>query len=179
MIKFNNLPDIALNNTRPAFYDVESVTVVELVDKLYKYTQNLIDNYNAFATDVQNEITAFEDDTNKNICDFKKCIMDLQSNFIESVDTKINLQNSNIAKQFEEINNIINGKFSEQDTLISNKFSEQDGVIANAVLYMKTNLVPSIAALFNDALDNGTIDIISYDSENEEITLHMVGSVGN
>ena len=96
MIRFNNLPNIAINNTRPAFYDVESTTVLQLVDKLYAYCQNLIDNYNAFATDIRNELTTFEKTNNKEFCDFKKCIMDLQSNFIESVDTKIDLQNAKI-----------------------------------------------------------------------------------
>lgn len=98
MIRFQPLPPLALTDLQPSFYDVESVSTVEMVSKLYGYLQNLVDNYNSFATEVNNEITNFENSTDKNICDFKKCVMDLMSNFIESIDTKIDLQNTTISE---------------------------------------------------------------------------------
>ena len=41
MIRFKPLPQIALTDLQPCFYDVESVSTVEMVGKLYAYLKHM------------------------------------------------------------------------------------------------------------------------------------------
>ena len=101
------LPDIALTNLQPAFYDVESVTAVQMVSKFYKYLQDMVDDYNLFANEVNEEITRFENDTNANYEEFTNCIKNMILNYIESIDTKINNQNAIIEDAVNYMKNTI------------------------------------------------------------------------
>ena len=124
MIRIKPLPNIALTDLQPAFYDVESVTAVQMVSKFYKYLQNIVDDYNSFANEVNEEITRFENDTNANYEEFTNCIQNMMLNYIESIDPKINNQNA---------------------------------IIEDAVDYMKNNIVETTTTLFQEALQEGTI----------------------
>lgn len=97
MIRLKPLPSIALTDLRPAFYDVESVTAIEMVSKLYAYLQNMVNDYNSFITEVNTEIENFEDDINYTVDEFTKCVKNLMNEYIESIDIKIDLQNNVIA----------------------------------------------------------------------------------
>ena len=141
------LPDIALTNLQPAFYDVESVTAVQMVSKFYKYLQDMVDDYNSFANEVNEEITRFENDTNANYEEFTNCIQNMILNYIESIDTKINNQNA---------------------------------IIEDAVNYMKNNITETTTEIINQAIDDGSIDVaVSYDPEDEELTIHLSGGDEN
>lgn len=170
MIRLRPLPQLALTDLQPAFYDVESVSTVEMVSKLYAYLQNLVDDYNGFITEVNNEIDVFEKSTNKDINCFKKCIKDLMTNYIESIDTKINMQDTNIS------NNI-----QRQDKNIADSIEAQNEVIAEAVEYMKDNLQTSVTNLFNQALSNGSIRAVlhtDYNSADESLLMYIEGQEG-
>lgn len=170
MIRLRPLPQLALTDLQPAFYDVESVSTVEMVSKLYAYLQNLVDDYNQFITEVNNEINVFEKSTNKDISCFKKCIKDLMTNYIESIDTKIDMQNTNIS------NNI-----QRQDKNISDSIEAQNEVIAEAIEYMKDNLQTSVTNLFNEALNNGSIRAVlhtDYNSADESLLMYIEGQEG-
>ena len=70
MIRLQPLPQIALTNLQPAFYDVESVTAIEMVSKFYSYLQNLVDDYNVtfpltLACDIVNKDGKIEWDDDK------------------------------------------------------------------------------------------------------------------
>ena len=141
MIRIKPLPNIALTDLQPAFYDVESVTAVQMVSKFYTYLQNIVDDYNSFANEVNQEIENFENDTNASYEEFKNCIQNMMLNYIESIDTKINNQNA---------------------------------IIEDAVDYMKNNITETTTEIINQAIDDGTIDVsVSYDSEDEELTIHV------
>lgn len=108
MIRLKPLPPIALTNLQPAFYDVESATAIEMVSKLYSYIQEMANDYNAFITEVSNEIENFENDINYNIEEFENCIKKLMSDYIESIDIKIDLQDAKIEDAVNYMkNNII------------------------------------------------------------------------
>lgn len=140
MIRIKPLPNIALTDLQPAFYDVESVTAVQMVSKFYTYLQNIVDDYNSFANEVNQEIENFENDTNANYEEFQNCIKNMMLDYIESIDTKIN---------------------------------NQDLIIRDAVDYMKNNIIETTTSIVNDAIEDGTINVsVSYDPEDEEITIH-------
>ena len=107
MIRLKPLPPIALTNLQPAFYDVESVSAIEMVSKLYAYLQEMVNDYNAFVTEVNNEIEKFEDDINYNFEEFKSCVQNLMSEYIESIDIKIGLQDKEIADAIDYMKNNI------------------------------------------------------------------------
>lgn len=168
MIRLIPLPPIALTNNQPAFYDVESVTAVEMTSKMYAYLQNMVTDYNSFITEVNNELDNFEKSTNKNYDEFTKCVKDLMDNYIQSVDTKIDLQNKTI-----------NDAIKNQDKKIADTIKLQNNDIQNAVYYMKDNLVATVNEIFSSAIENGKIKAnlkAVYDSDNESLTFTIQGT---
>lgn len=171
MVRFNPLPPLALTDLQPCFYDVESVSTVEMVSKLYAYLQSLVNDYNAFVNEINSNITEFENSTDHNIACFKKCVMDLMTNYIESIDTKINLQNSNIAQAIDT-----------QNRTIQNSIDAQNEIIQNAIDYMKNNLITTVTNLFRDSLSNGDIRATlgsTYDESTETLSLYIEGDENN
>ena len=121
MIRFKPLPPIALTNLQPCFYDVESQTAIEMLAKFYTYLQNLVDDYNAFVTEINNEIESFENDVNYKIDDFTCCVKNLMSEYIQSIDIKMEMQDNEIADAIDYMkNNIV-----ETTTTIINQAIEQ------------------------------------------------------
>lgn len=168
MIRLRPLPPIALTNNQPAFYDVESVSAIQMIAKMYDYLQNMVTDYNAFITEVNNEIESFERCSDKKYDEFTKCVKDLLDNYIESINTKIDLQN-----------NTINNAITNQNETIANSIQEQNNQIQNAVNYMQTNLITTVNNLFNESLQNGDINanlIENYDPNNEALTFTIQGA---
>lgn len=97
------LPHWALTNLQPAFYDIESVTSIEMVAKLYGKMQNLVSDYNKFVDELNMYIDEFEKGIIKDFEDFKECIIKTMNDYIETVDTKINLQDLKIDNTIEYI----------------------------------------------------------------------------
>lgn len=91
------LPHWTLTQKRPSIYDTESATAVEQTAKVYGAMQELIDEYNDFVDKLNAEIEAFETSTNQDIECFKTTMTELQTNFIECIDTKIAKQDKEIA----------------------------------------------------------------------------------
>lgn len=168
MIRLRPLPPIALTNNQPAFYDVESVTAIEMISKMYAYLQNMVTDYNSFITEVNNELDNFETSTDKNYQCFTKCVKDLLDNYIESVDTKIDLQNK-----------VINDAIKKQDKKIADTIELQNKEIQDAVKYMQDNLVTTVNNLFSQAIADGEIKAnlkAIYDSDNESLTFTIQGA---
>ena len=162
------LPNWVLTNLQSAFYDSESGTVLQQMSRVYSKIEELIATYNEFAKDITRYIKEFEDGL---ICDFecfKNCIIKTVNDYIETIDTKINLQDLKISEAIER-----------QDRAILEKFNSQDEVIQNAVDYMKNNLVSTLTVLFNEALENGDIKVdlqATYTPETESLVLSVVAS---
>ena len=99
------LPRWVLTNVQPAFYDSESVTAVEMVAKLYSKMQELVDNYNEFVDSVNTEIELFETELNGDQEAFKECINQLISDYISSIDIRMDNQDLKIANAIDDLDN--------------------------------------------------------------------------
>ena len=149
------LPNWVLTNIQSAFYDSESGTILQQMARVYSKIEELINTYNDFVREINRYIDEFEDGIIKDFECFKNCIIKTMNDYIETIDTKINLQ----------------------DLKIKNKFDSQDEVIQNAVDYMKDNLVSTLTTLFNQALQNGDIQVnlvTNYTEETESLVLSLV-----
>ena len=155
MIK--RLPLWNFNNLQPAFNDLESATAVEMVYKLYNKFQELIDDYNAFVTKINEEITNFENDINANQEYFQNKITKLVHDYIATIDMKI----------------------ACQDKVIADAIKNQDEIVANAVEYMKTNIVATTTEIVNQAVANGDIILQhTYDEVNKKVSLIITNANG-
>ena len=150
MIRLQPLPQIALTNLQPAFYDVESDSAIEMVSKFYSYLQNLVDDYNSFVTEVNNTIDDFESGMIHDFECFRNCIIKTMNDYIESIDMKISLQDNKISEAIEN----------------------QNSIIENAVDYMKNNIVETATTVINQAIANGDIQVaIAYNEPTEELDI--------
>jgi hypothetical protein len=91
-----HLPHWVLTDLQPAFYDVESGTTLQQTAKMYGKMQELIDLYNEFVTKVNKYIKDFEDGIITDFEEFRICIIVTMNQYIETIDTKINLQDTKI-----------------------------------------------------------------------------------
>ena len=167
------LPHWCLTDLHPAFYDTESVTAIEMVAKLYSKMEYLIEDYNIYIDKINKYVQEFEDGIIKDFAEFKACITKTMNDYIATIDMKINIQDSNIANKFDEIDAIVNNQNSEiasQNTAIEN----QNQTIQNAVNYMQTNLTETITNLINYYFEQGELTStvsVSYDEPTERIDI--------
>lgn len=96
-----HLPHWVLTDLQPAFYDVESGTTLQQTAKMYGKVQELIDLYNEFVTKVNKYIKDFEDGIITDFEEFRNCIIKVMNDYIETIDTKINLQDTKINDAIE------------------------------------------------------------------------------
>lgn len=162
------LPHWVLTDLQPSFYDIESVTAVKMVAKLYGKMEQLISDYNYFVDKINQNIEQFEDGMIEDFECFKDCIKKLIEDYIDSIDMIISNQNRNITESI-----------AAQNQAITEKFLEQDHKIDDAINYMKTNLVATVNELFNNAVHNGDITatlLEDYNSETESLNLSIVAT---
>ena len=162
------LPQWVLTDLQPSFYDIESVTAVKMVAKLYGKMEQLISDYNYFVDKINKNIEEFEDGMINDFDCFKNCIKKLIEDYIDSIDMIIANQNNRITESI-----------SAQNQAITEKFLEQDHKIDDAINYMKTNLLATCTELFNDAVHNGYITatlLENYDPTTESLILSVVAT---
>lgn len=144
-----HLPHWVLTDTLPAFYDCESATAIQQTAKLYGKIQELITIYNDFVRDVNRYITEFEDGIIKDFNCFQNCVIKTMNDYIESIDTKIELQDNKIQ---EAIDYMKNNLVSTVTTLFNQ--AVQNGDIRATLLE-------------------------TYDSDDESLVLSIVASEGS
>ena len=153
------LPHWVLTNYQSAFYDSESGTVLQALARIYPKIEELITDYNNYVKQLDSYITDFTNGIIKDFDCFKNCIIKTMTDYIQTIDTKMSVQDSFIAD-----------KFNEQDTLIANKFSEQDEKIDNAINYMKDNIIQTATNIINQAIENGDLNVgFTYNPTNESL----------
>lgn len=108
-----HLPHWVLTDLQPAFYDVESGTTLQQTAKMYGKVQELIDLYNEFVTKVNKYIKDFEDGIIADFEEFRNCIIKVMNDYIETIDTKINLQDTKINDAIEYMKDNIVSTTSE------------------------------------------------------------------
>lgn len=144
-----HLPHWVLTDTLPAFYDCESATAIQQTAKLYGKIQELITIYNDFVRDINRYITEFEDGIIKDFNCFQNCVIKTMNDYIESIDTKIELQDNKIQ---EAIDYMKNNLVSTVTTLFNQAIASGD----------------ITATLYED-----------YDSNDESLVLSIVASEGS
>lgn len=152
MLKYHirPLPYWVLTDLQPAFYDSESGTVLQQTSRMYAKLQEALKEFNDYAKQINTYITEFENGIISDFECFKNCIIKTMNDYIESIDTKM----------------------SVQDTLIKDKFREQDEVIENAIEYMKDNIVATATSVINQAIENGSLNVgIEYDPTTEGLNI--------
>lgn len=153
------LPHWCLTDLQPAFYETESGSAIQMVARVYKKIEELVCNYNSFVDEINRYVEEFESGMIADFDCFKNCIIKTVNDYIETIDTKINLQ----------------------DAAIEAKFAEQDDVIAGAVQYMKDHIVATTSELFQEAIAAGTITAeldVDYDASTEAMTLSINATNG-
>lgn len=163
------LPHWCMTDLQPAFYDTESGSALQMVARVYKKIEELITNYNSFVDEINRYVEEFETGMIADFECFKNCIIKTMNEYIETIDTKIDLQDTRIGDAIER-----------QDQAIADKFAEQDAIIADAVQYMKDQIVATATSLFQEALADGDITAelnVDYDSATESITLSINATI--
>lgn len=164
------LPHWCLTDLQPAFYDTESGSAIQMIARIYPKIEELVVNYNSFVDEINRYIDEFETGMIADFDCFKNCIIKTMNEYIETIDTKINLQDTRIGEAIER-----------QDKSIADKFAEQDEIIADAVQYMKDNIVATTTSLFQQALSDGDISaelVSTYDASTEALTLSINATNG-
>lgn len=169
------LPLWVLPNSKPGFYDTESATAIEQTAKVYKAMQDLINEYNLFATNVNKIIEEFISGSREEYDTFKVAIRQEFQDFIDAIDLKIAEQDKIISDKSKELdgkytaftNSIqkiqkafkteIENAISLFEQNVDTKIENQDKVIEDAVLYMKTNLPGTIENLVYEMRENGEL----------------------
>ena len=87
MIKL--LPNWLLTGQRPAFYDTESVTVIELAANLQGKMNELINDYNAFVNTINATILDFMGQSKADQEAFEVAMRQEFQDFIDVIDMKV------------------------------------------------------------------------------------------
>lgn len=101
------LPRWVLTSRRPAFYDTESLSAIEMVAKLYGAMRELQEDYNSYTEELTKTINDFTDEMNTDMNGFKAHIDGVMHDYIEMIDEKIKLQDSVIADAVKYMKNNI------------------------------------------------------------------------
>ena len=98
MTRFKGLPHWCMTGTRPAFYDTESATTIEMVAKLYGSYTELVEDYNKYVDEINKAILEFETGVISDTTTFKETITKIVHDYIKMIDDKVKIQDDTIAE---------------------------------------------------------------------------------
>lgn len=102
------LPKWIITNKRPSIHDTESLTILEGMGKVYGAMNDLINEYNSFADNVNTIITEFTQLATKNQEEFEVALRQEFQDFIDAIEIKIQQQQTQIDNAVSYMqNNII------------------------------------------------------------------------
>lgn len=145
MIRIPQIPNWCLTNMSPAFYDTESLSVLEQTARLYKTIQNLINDYNNFSNELVTNSNNFSSELRAAQEEFVNNMNEVIHDYIRMLDEKINIIDSEVENQNARID-------------------EQDNKVLEVVKYFKDNLTETLNTIVNDMLESGEIEQIVLDS---------------
>lgn len=126
----NKLPLWAPTTGRPAFYDSESATAIEMVAKLYGAMQSLIDEYNNTIEELNKQFTDLEGDTREDLKRFKEEYIRIMNNFNTRLNTVYEQQQKEIQNAIQYMTENLNEAMQE---IINEQF--QNGSLKLNVAY--------------------------------------------
>lgn len=101
------LPNWAIANEHPSFYDVESATAIEMVAKLYRKVNDLIKEHNTFTEEFTTAFEEFKKSVNDNFELFSTELRQEFQDFIDVVELKIKNQDVKIDDAVDYMKNKI------------------------------------------------------------------------
>ena len=101
------LPNWAIANEHPSFYDVESATAIEMVAKLYRKVNDLIKEHNTFTEEFKTAFEEFKKGVNDNFELFATELRQEFQDFIDVVELKIKNQDAKIQNAEDYMKNKI------------------------------------------------------------------------
>ena len=171
------LPIWCLPDTRPAFHDVESMTVQQQTAKLYGSMRTFIDDYNNFANEINTTISDFINSTNQDQEEFENHINKIVHDYIIMLDTKIDMQDKEIQDSIvyikenlkQGITDVLNELIDsgEIDEVITNAFDDL-GTRVSTLEVNSSNIETRVSTL-----ENSKVKLV-YNAENESITFENV-----
>lgn len=90
------LPKWIITNKRPSIHDTESLTILEGMGKVYGAMNDLINEYNSFADNVNTIITEFTQSATKNQEEFEVALRQEFQDFIDVIEIKTQQQQTQI-----------------------------------------------------------------------------------
>ena len=144
------LPPWVETGLQPAFYDLESGTVLQQTARMYAKVRDLNDAFNQFSEDVSNEVNQFEQDTNDEIERFEQATNDE----IERFEGVINDTVEEYIEKFNDLHDYVEDYFENLDVQeeINNKLDDmvEQGTLQEIITtYIQSN----VAWTFDDVAD--------------------------
>ena len=138
-MSIKELPEWAINQNHPAFYDTESKTAIEMSAQLHGKMNEVIEEFN----NLEDDNTKFKQDTEQANAEWKEttesAFRQEFQDFIDTVDLKVNgMQNEVKQEALNAVNEEV-GKLSaeletEIDNTIQNKAKELQGTIKKVLV---------------------------------------------
>lgn len=155
------LPPWVETGLQPAFYDMESGTVLQQTARMYAKVQQLTRLFNEFSEDVSNEVNNFEHDTNTEIERFEQATNDE----IERFEGVVNDTVEEYIEKFNDLHDYVEDYFENLDVQeeINNKLDEmvEDGVLQEIITtYIQSN----VAWTFDSVAEMKTATNLTNDS---------------
>ena len=147
------LPKWALVNPFPAVHDLESLTAIQQTARVYGAMNEMIEEYNKFADQINKEIEEFTGSSEKEITDFKQSIE-------KRIRCKFELMDAAYAKMKVDI-----AKYA--DTKIEEIYAG----------YLGEYVTNHTSQIINQKIANGEIEItLVYDPETESLEMVAGGA---
>lgn len=180
------LPYWYLTNPRPAVYDSESGTVVEMTAKLYKAMQEMVEEHNSFSSEITEQIEKLKTETDLSTETFITCIQNIVENHIKSVETKLHKQDLTI-KEYGEFIHETAIRYVKDEVKDVIEEMEQNGELSEIINLFMSSISDTIEQHTNDIVKVNS-DILAlesskptydYDWETESLTFQNIEPLSN
>lgn len=109
----NKLPLWAPTTGRPAFYDSESATAIEMVAKIYGSMNALIEEYNKTIETLNQQFADLEQDGKKDLTNFKEDYIRTMNTFVTNMNMIHEKQEKEIQDAIQFMTDNLNEKMTE------------------------------------------------------------------
>ena len=169
------LPPWVETGLQPAFYDLESGTVLQQTARMYAKVRELTEAFNTFSTNVTNEINQFEQDTNDEIERFEQATNDEIERFEGVIDDTV----EEYIGKFNDLHDYVEDYFDNLDVQeeINNKLDDmvEDGTLQEIITaYIQSN----VAWTFDDVAEMQTATNLVVGSYAHTLGFHSIGDNG-
>ena len=175
------LPKWVLTSKFPAIHDSESLTVIEQTARIYGAMNSLIEEYNAFAENVNNSMEAFATASEADREQFKISMRQEFQDFIDVIDMKVKDMEIQLTYTIENIEKMAHDAIDE--AVAAGGFTME--TLEQRVNEVEQNMNEAIANIdqivtdtVNEAFDSGKITVSeTYDPETESLNMSVSGGV--